>query len=176
MSAPFSSGDLLAMRRFPLQPFGPSVTTVWHRRSDGAWTIYADRPLDTSPRYSLSALAPTVETPIELSWSGAKPTRVSVRAGALSWTVELEQNATTRLKNAIGWLGISGHVSDDHIPLANPMIAWVITSSEATIDGRNLGRLSPRPQELHLGGFWIPPRDLLAFGHAFFEPHARRRT
>jgi hypothetical protein len=176
MTAAFSSGDLLATLRIPLSSFDPASTTVWHRRSDGKWTIYVDRPRpETCSRDFGSALARAIETPICLSWAGAKRQCVSVRACALSWTVELEQTATTRLRNAIGRLGMSGRVSNHHMLLAHPMTVWIIKSSQATIGGNDLGRLVPHPQQIHAGDFWIPPRDLFAFGRAFFETHARRR-
>ena len=44
MGLPFSSGHVLAMRRFPVTSVGPGYTSVWLRRPSGAWSIYADAP------------------------------------------------------------------------------------------------------------------------------------
>lgn len=199
MAAPFSSGDLLAMRRFPSSSIGVGYSAVWHRTSDGEWTIYADRPpMQSCARYFGSALARSIETAISVSWPAPDVLQVEVPAAGLSWSVELEESSTTRLVNALGrgmpdrmWqqpkvlammskvaarvlhtgrLALTGHTPNGQAYIANPMNMWLIRSSRAQIDGRDLGSLAPLPEQVRLGDFWIPQRGIFAFGRAFFEP------
>src|SRR3712207_8448539 len=44
MGVPFTSGDLLAMRRFPASSLGRGYTSVWHRDPRGRWAFYSDVP------------------------------------------------------------------------------------------------------------------------------------
>ena len=60
LGQPFSSGYLLALRRFSATSVGPGYTAVWMRRPSGAWIMYTDVPADVScPRYFGSALEAT---------------------------------------------------------------------------------------------------------------------
>lgn len=199
MGAPFSSGDVLAMRRFAASSIGDPYTTVWHRTRSGDWTIYSDRdPHVTCPRYFGGELARAVETPISVSWPTADRMDIAVPAAAVIWTIELESTPTTRFLNALGrtmtdgmWrngrvlatmsrmaarllhagkLGLSGHTPNGQTFTANPMRLWLIGASHAVIAGRDLGELAPLSEQAHLGEFWIPQRGLFAFGRAFFEP------
>lgn len=42
MGLPFSSGRLLALRRFPASSVGPGFSSVWHWSPDGRWIFYTD--------------------------------------------------------------------------------------------------------------------------------------
>jgi hypothetical protein len=53
MGVPFTSGDLLAMRRSPASSLGESYTSVWHRAPQGRWTFY----LDVSPQLACPAIS-----------------------------------------------------------------------------------------------------------------------
>jgi len=199
MGAPFSSGEVLAMRRFPASSLGGGYTTVWHRTRRGEWTIYSDRdPMQACPRYFGSALAHAIETPISVSWPAPDVMEIEVPLVALTWTVQLEETATTRMLNAVGrsmtdrmWqrprilalvaamasrflhagrLGLAGQAPNGQTFIANPMNVWLIRSSHATLAERDLGTLAALPEQTRLGDFWIPQRGLFAFGRAFFEP------
>jgi hypothetical protein len=199
MAAPFSSGDLLAMRRFPASSLGSGYTTVWHRTPAGEWTIYTDSdPLKSCPRYMGRALAHVVETEIRHQWTAPSRLEVEVPAAQLTWTMELAQTGTTRFMNALaramsermwrsprvlammsrvagrllhaGRLGLSGRLPNGQWFIANPMNVWIIPSSRATVAGRDLGTLAPLPEQARLGDFFIPQRGLFAFGRGFFEP------
>src|SRR5690606_9062829 len=101
MAAPFSSGDLLAMRRFPASSLGGGYTTVWHRATSGEWTIWSDRPpLETCPRYFGSALARAIETPIQVTWSGPRRLASDAPAADARRTPALEATRTARLPTA----------------------------------------------------------------------------
>lgn len=199
MAAPFSSGDLLAMRRFPASSLGQGYTTVWHRTPDGEWTIYSDsNPMHACPRYFGKEIDHAVETPIEIEWPAPRRLAVGVPVASLAWTVELAQTGATRFMNTLGramtdgmWrsprmlasmagvagrllgagrLGLTGRASNGQTFVANPMNVWILASSRATIGERDLGELAPLPEQARLGDFWIPQRGLFAFGRAFFEP------
>lgn len=198
MAAPFASGDLLAMRRFPASSLGHGYTSVWHRTPAGEWTIYADRPpLESCARYFGCALTRAVQTPIALSWRSARRMEIAMPFAQLTWSVDLAQTRTTRFINALGrtmsdrmWrspqviaamsrvastllraerLGLSGRAPNGQAFIANPMTVWLIADSCASIAGRELGALAPLPEQTKLGDFWIPQRPLFAFGRAFFE-------
>jgi hypothetical protein len=199
MAAPFSSGDLLAMRRFAASSLGHAYTSVWHRAKNGDWTMYTDQsPLEACPRYFGSAIARSIETPIGIEWPLPRRMEITVPLADLNWSVELEDTAATRFLNALGssmsdrmWqnprllsamcrvaaavldsgkLGLAGHAPNGQSFVANPMMLWVIRTSSAKLGGRDLGSLAPLPEQQHLGDFWLPQRGLFAFGRAFFEP------
>lgn len=198
MAAPFRSGDILAMRRFPASSLGHGYTSVWHRDPQGEWTFWSDRdPLQACPRYFGRAIAHAEVAPIHVQWPHPRRLEVTIPSAQLHWALELETTAATRLLNGVGrampermWrngnvmslvsamagrllhagrLQLSGRAPNGQTFLANPMELWVIASSQATLAGRDFGELAPVPEQAHLGDFWIPQRGLFAFGRAFFE-------
>ena len=51
MGLPFASGHVLAMRKMH-SSVGPKYQSVWHRRPDGAWTMWSDvDPSQSCQRY-----------------------------------------------------------------------------------------------------------------------------
>ncbi len=204
MAAPFSSGELLAMRRFAASSVGAGYTSVWHRDRAGEWTIFSDAPpLASCCRYMGGAIARAVETEIALSWPAPRRMQIRVPSVDLVWRVDLAQSATTRAMNALargmtermwrrprvlaamarmagkllraGRLQLQGHLPNGQWFIANPTELWLIASSHAVLGGRDLGRPAPLPEQTRLGDFWLPQRGLFAFGRAFFEPLDLRR-
>lgn len=201
MAAPFRSGDILAMRRFPASSLGHGYTSVWHRDRDGTWTFWSDRePSEACPRYFGRAIARALTAPIDVQWSDALRLEVRIPSAELTWTLDLDATPTTRFLNGLGrvmpdrlWrntdvmsvvarmagrllhagrLRLSGLAPNGQAFLANPTELWIIRSSSASLGGRDFGPLAPVPEQAHLGDFWIPQRGLFAFGRAFFEPVA----
>lgn len=199
MGAPFASGHVLAMRRFPTSSVGPGYTSVWHRDPTGAWTFYADTdPLHACTRYFGSDVERAVECPIELSWPGARTLRIRIDSAAFEWRMELTSTPATRAMNAMarllpnglwrnervlslmstiagpllgaGRLGVYGRVPNGQHFVANPMVLWTFGHMTASLGGEDLGQPGPLTQQARLGDFWIPQRGLLAVGRAFFEP------
>jgi hypothetical protein len=199
MAAPFRSGDILAMRRFPSSSLGHGYTSVWHRDPSGSWTFWSDRaPLEACPRYFGRAISHSLTAPIEVSWPAPRRLEVNVPSAELRWTLELERTAATQVLNGLarvmpdrlwrnagamslvstaaghllhaGRLQLSGHAPNGQAFVANPTELWIIRSSSASLAGRDFGTLAPVPEQAHLGDFWIPQRGLFAFGRAFFEP------
>lgn len=94
MGLSFSSGPVLAMRRFPRTGVGPVYTSVWLRRPTGSWTIYADAPAELScARYFGAALQNAVQCPVAVAWTGDTTLRVAV-GGDVDLTWELEWGTT----------------------------------------------------------------------------------
>src|SRR5690349_4907997 len=98
MGLPFSSGHVLAMRRFPVTSVGPGYTSVWLRRPSGAWSIYADAPPEQScARYFGSALESAVQCTVTVAWTGDSSFSVTIgRELELAWHVDLASTPITR--------------------------------------------------------------------------------
>jgi hypothetical protein len=198
MGAPFASGHVLAMRRFPASSVGAGYRSVWHRDPDSAWTFYADvDPLQACTRYFGDGVRRAVECPIDLTWPEPRVLRVSVASAGLAWEIELASTAATRALNAMarlmpdrlwrdrrvlstmaaiagpllraGRLGVQGRTPNGQAFVANPMVLWTIARTTATIGGMDLGPPGPLAEQTRLGDFWIPQRGLFAVGRAFFE-------
>ena len=198
MAAPFSSGHLLAMRRFPVSSVGPGYTSVWHRSPEGFWTMWTDQPpLDACPRYFGSAIDASLETEIAVSWNGPVSFTVGIPAAALVWSIHLRATTATRALNGTAalmpdgfWhnrsvlramasmaggllhaskLSLQGQAPNGQHFVANPMRIWIIDRTEASIAGEPLGEPGPLPVQVRLGDFWLPQRGLFAIGRAFFE-------
>ena len=200
LGVPFTSGHLLAMRRFPATSLGEGYTAVWHRNPQGRWTIYTDVPPQLAcPRYLGSALAEAVVRDIEVAWRGPRDFTVSIEDDpGLIWRISLRETPATRLMNAMGgvlpdslWrqeavlkpmgniaslvlragrLGLTGQVLNGQRFMVNPIRIWMIQSSTARMDEQDLGEVGPLAVQPRLGDFWIPQRGIFAIGRAFFEP------
>jgi hypothetical protein len=201
MAAPFRSGHLLALRRFPASSVGPGYTSVWHHAPDGRWTMYSDvAPAQACPRYFGAALDEARHAVIHLEWTGPQSFTVHLPEVPLLWEVTLQATPTTRafsrLGNAMparwwrsprvlgameplagrllhaGHLGLHGRAPNGQSFVANPRTLWLVARSRAILAGQSLGELGPLPEQVRLGDFWIPQRGLFAFGQAFFHEAA----
>ncbi|WP_211320829.1 hypothetical protein [Arthrobacter livingstonensis] len=188
MGMPFSSGHYLAFRHFPASSIGPGYRSVWLRRPDGQWTIYADAPPELScARYFGSALIAARVAGVTESWKGPYTAAVTV-PGVLEWRFELAQSSATRAVGAMvarmperlwgsgpvlrgmgmmagpvldaGKLRFSGTVPNGQTFRAQPRRVWIVRSASATIDGAVAGRPGRLPQQEHLRDFWLPQRGL----------------
>jgi hypothetical protein len=200
MGVPFSSGDILAMRRFPASSLGQGYTSVWHRDSQGRWTFYSDVPPQLAcPRYFGSAIGEAVVREIGITWTSPRDVTIAIEEDpGLDWHLSLAETPATRLLNAVGgvlpdalWrkeavlkpmgkaaslmlragrLGLTGQVPNHQRFIANPMLIWAIQSSTARMGDQDLGSVGSLPLQTRLGDFWIPQRGIFAIGRAFFEP------
>ena len=199
MGLPFSTGHVLAMRRFPVTSIGPGYRSVWLRRPSGSWTIYADAPPAVScARYFGAALEAVVQCPITVTWTG--DAAFSVRIGGdvdLAWDLELASTPVTRAMTAAlaalpasalenkavlkamgaasgpvlraGRLGLTGAVPNGQGFRAKPRRVWFVSRSSASLKGEDLGRLQPLRVQTRLGGFWIPQRGIFLIGASSFD-------
>jgi hypothetical protein len=200
LGVPFTSGNILAMRRFPASSLGESYTSVWHRNPQGRWTIYTSvAPHLACPRYFGSAIDESGVREIQISWTSPRDFTLSVEEDpALEWHLSLAQTPATRLINAVGGvlpdallrkeavlkamgkaaglmlraghLPLAGQVPNGQRFILKPKHTWVIQSSTARMAYQDLGSVGPLAVQTRLGDFWIPQRGLFVMGHAFFEP------
>lgn len=199
MGLPFSSGHILAMRRFSASSLGPGYTSVWHRTPAGEWVFYATVPPRQSCTRFFGVLASdSMQTAISITWLAPFRLRVTIPAVSLDWDVGVGSTLATRLMNAagrllpraawhssavlaamgrvagpllgVGRVGLEGSVPNGQRFIANPRVLWAITDSRAVLAGENLGPPGPVRPQAHLGGFWIPQRGMFAIGQSYFEP------
>jgi hypothetical protein len=200
MGQAFSSGYLLALRRFPVTSVGPGYTSVWVRRPSGSWTMYTTVPAAVScPRYFSSALEETSVHRIDVAWLDDHRFTVDIADDVgLHWEVSLAASPVTRAMSALasalpaklwrnpaflrlmgavagpvlqaGKMGLIGRVPNGQGFRANPKRVWFISDSTATLGGEDLGSLRPLPVQTRLGDFWIPQRGIFMMGAAAFEP------
>lgn len=202
MGLPFSSGHVLALRRFPATSLGAAYTSIWHRDPSGRWSFRQNAPADMScPRYFGAAVDEFIRTKIDLAWTGQRAFEVG--ADDLHWRVELSATGVTRVMNAVagrlsprvwadprmlramgrvagavmgaGQVGLQGVVPNGQDFQAHPLRIWMVLDSTATLHGRDLGPLGALPEQAHLGDFWLPQRGVFAFGRSFFEEFDPKR-
>jgi hypothetical protein len=188
LGLPFSSGHYLAFRDFPVSSVGPGYRSVWHRTPAGEWTIYANTaPEFSCARYFGTAVQHTVETDVEIQWSGPFTARITV-PGAVDWRLQLGTSAATRMLTAMavrmperlwrnglvlramgafagpilnaGRMKVSGVVPNGQTFQAQPRQLWLVTESRATIQGADAGVPAALPVQDHLADFWLPQRGL----------------
>lgn len=188
MGLPFTSGHYLALRHMTASSIGPSYRAVWHRDSDGHWTVYADAPPEVScARFIGSALTATCTSPIALEWSSPSSLTVEV-PGVLTWRVEIAADFATRVMSSVGarlpagachstWLlrpmsvaagpvlsvgkvRLLGLMPNRQTFGAIPRRVWRVTQSSAEVQGVSLGAPGPLPQQERLGDFMLPQRGI----------------
>ena len=205
MSAPFASGDILAMRRFPATSVGSAYTSVWHRTPDGRWHFYQNvAPPEACPRYFSADLSEMAVAKVIADWTGPRTFTVTVTGPvSLVWDISLRPSPVTLTLNAIGstlpdapWrsrfflrvlgsfagfalraghLGLVGYVPNGQWFIANPRLVWLVSNSSAKLDGHDLGPMGNAGEQARLGDFWLPTRGLFAIGRAFFETYDAAR-
>jgi len=199
MGLPFSSGYVLAMRRFPVTSVGPGYTSVWLRRPAGSWTIYADAAPEVScARYFGSALEGAIQCHVSVDWTADNAFTVAIGGDVdLAWKVELESTPVavamsavmTALPNMLlsnkaflkamgsaagpmlsaGRLGLTGSVPNRQGFRAKPRRMWFISRSSATLAGEDFGIPQPLTSQTRLGDFWIPQRGIFVIGSSAFD-------
>jgi hypothetical protein len=201
MGLAFRSGHVLGLRRFPASSIGPGYRSVWHRDPHGRWTFYQDQPAELAcTRYFGSAVDEVLEGPIRIDWTGPRGLQVRAGDGDLEWTVEVGSTPVTRLFNGVGavlparaWrsrtvlevmsrvagaalragrVRLTGLAPNGQRFVANPLIMWVATASEATVRGVDLGEIGPAPEQARLRDFAIPQRGVFVVGRAMFTDTA----
>lgn len=196
---PFDSGHILALRRFPVSSIGPGYTSIWHRDPEGRWAFYQDAPPELAcSRYFGNEIEETVILHIDIKWDGPRTFTVrSEGERSLEWRVTARPTLTTRLMNAAcglmprswwrrstalslmgvaakaglgtGNLRLTGRMPNGQTYIANPSKVWLVDESRAVIDGVDLGRPGPLPEQERLGEFLIPQRGIFAVASAYFE-------
>lgn len=201
-SLPFSSGYVLALRRFPASSIGLAYSAVWLRDPDGGWTIFSDaRPDLSCARYASKALDAAITTPIRLYWAAPGVLRVEV-PGRLSWEIALRTSRLTRASTSVlrflpptawrsrallrvaEWIGggllvgsrvaMQGRMPNGHRFRVAPRAVLAIAHSRAILDGVDLGSVGPLETQPHLGEVVLPLAGMFAVGDIWFEREVRR--
>ena len=200
MGVPFSSGYILALRRFAASSVGPGYTSVWIRDPAGAWTMHSTAaPASSCARYFGSALGAASTGGISIRWRDGYTFTVDAGDGVdLSWDVTLAATPVTRLLSAVtasvperlwrsrtflramgaaagpvlgaGHIGLTGKVPNGQTFAARPRQLWFVRESRARLQGHNLGQGSALPVQDRLGDFWIPQRGIFMIGSSVFQP------
>lgn len=141
--------------------------------------------------------AESVPAEIDLAWTSPTHLHVTTADGRFDWHVELAGTPVTHLMNAMGalmpapaWksttvlkamggmaslmlgagrLGLSGMTANEQEFVANPWRIWRVSDSTAMIDGVDVGRPAPLPEQVRLGDFWIPQEGIFAMGRVYVE-------
>ncbi|HUI77373.1 MAG TPA: hypothetical protein VLY24_05640 [Bryobacteraceae bacterium] len=189
---PFSSGHILALRRFESSSVGAAYTSVWHRNPKGRWTFHQNVPPDQScPRYFGAAISENTTEPIRIEWTDRRRFCVTVDApGEIVWDVCLAPTPATRMINAAasalpaswwrrrsllstmetaarwmlgtGRMNLTGCTPNGQLFTAAPRLIWSIAQSRATIRGVDAGTPAPLPKQATLGDFYVPQRGIFA--------------
>jgi len=199
MGLPFKSGHVLCLRRFPVSSLGKGYSSVWHRDPEGRWVFIQDvQPQMGCSRYFGSAVDRSIVGDIRIAWTGDREFIVRVEGDyVVEWTVRLDETMSTMLMNAFGsmvpsswWrsplvlglmgraggfvlgagrLNLTGRVPNGQRFVANPRYVWVISDSEARVQGRDLGPPGPLAVQARLGDLWLPLQGRFFAGNAFLE-------
>jgi hypothetical protein len=201
MGLPFTSGHVLALRRFPASSIGPGYTSVWHRDPTGQWTFYSDvEPHFSCSRFFADAQSTAERGAIRLKWANAWELTIEVPAARLVWDIRLTETPATRALNRVaavlpaplwrwpvtltliasvagralnaGQFQLFGLTPNAQHFRANPGRLWLIEKSRALIGSVDVGEPGPLREQARLGDFLIPQRGLFAIGSSFVEPYA----
>jgi hypothetical protein len=140
------------------------------------------------------------EGPIRIDWTGARGFRVRAGDGDLDWTIEVGSTPVARFFNVVaaalparawrsrpllevmsrvagtalraGRVRLTGLAPNGQRFVANPLIMWVATRSNASVRGIDLGEMGPAPEQAHLRDFAIPQRGMFVVGRAIFTDAA----
>lgn len=197
MGVTFTSGHVLALRRFPASSLGYGYSAVWYRDPKGRWTFWSDvSPQASCARFFGEAIDEVLRAPIDLRWDGARSLHVTVGA-EVDWYISLRATPVTmamnlgmrllpdrlwrhpRVLRALGWIagrvlklgqvGLVGRVPNGQQFLANPYRIWRVTDSRAVVRGIPLGPIGPLATQAMLGDFAIPQQGIFSLGRAHFE-------
>jgi len=198
MGLPFSSGHILALRRFPASSLGYGYSSVWHRDPEGQWTFWSDNPPEAScARFFGCSVAQVAVATIRIRWNGPRRFRVVVGEGVIDWSVELVSTPATMMMNAVagclseeswrrprvlramsrlagpflgvGAVNLIGCSPNGHRYMASPRRVWMVGASQAKVGGGLIGPPGPLAKQESLGDFAIPQRGIFVIGRAHFE-------
>lgn len=206
MGVPFTTGDYLALRRWPATSFGPGYTSVWHRDPAGSWTIHADAPPERScVRFMGAAVEHTRTVPIRLEWPADD--RLVVTVGTdIEWTLRLGETVTSRMLTGTagalpslvwrtgptlwligssagamlrtGRLQLAGRAPNGHLFRVTPLRTWTVPDTSARVLGRDLGAPHPLPRPPRIGKIRLPQRGIFFADTSatFAEPPGTSRS
>lgn len=194
---PLTSGNVLALRVFPVNDFAPYVT-VWRRDPDGAWAIYYDapRPDVACPRYYGPATRTVQRASISLEWRGPSELRIRMDEPPLAWTVRMREPLALKVLNFIsrrmplwtwrrpaflkprewmarvlglGRITLAGPMPSGHYGILMPQQMFFVERCTAVLDGVDLGAPTTMKPNPDIGGVPLPARGVFAIGQAHWR-------
>ena len=201
----FRSGDVLALRHFPVSTLGRGYTSVWHRSPAGRWTFYTDVTDAGCARYFRPAVDEIVPAPIRLEWTSPRRAVVTIDGGhRLTWSLLMRSTLLTRLYNArgnafsprlivyprlvkvldimarltpgIGPLPLAGRTPNGSRFTVAPSHLWLVQASRACICGQDTGPSERLDHPVSIGEVMIPRRPILTAGHVVVLPGITHST
>jgi hypothetical protein len=199
MGVPFTSGHILALRRFPITSIGYGYTSLWHRNPLGHWTFIQDVPPQNGcSRYFGSAVDRILERKIDINWKNPNEFSVEIEGDyPVQWDVSLKLDTMARMMNTAaglipdrwwrkrallsivgktgsillggGRFNLTGNVPNGQQFLSNPKTVWMVDSSRAVICNRNLGPVGPLPEQVRLEDIWLPQSGRFFIGNVYLE-------
>ncbi len=197
-ASPFESGDVLALRVFPVNDFAP-YRTVWHRTPQGAWSIYVDSPRMeiACPRYYAAAVEWTGPAHISLKWTGPSQLLIEMDNPRLEWTIAMTSSPLMRVMNAIslsipeplwraplvlrafermgsllldmGDVSLSGKAPNGQYSIMMPRQMFPIASATARLGGEDFGKPVRSKDNPAIGELRLPARPFFAIGQGYFK-------
>ena len=105
--------------------------------------------------------------------------RLGRAAGRLAVRIVLKaMGATAGRVLGVGKVQMTGTTSNQQHFDANPLRIWYVTTSQAVVEGEDLGPIGPLAEQAHMSDFYFPQRGMFAVGRVFISPlkPARRET
>jgi hypothetical protein len=193
MTLPFDTGHVLALRVFPETNHG-SVSAVWHRTPEGAWSTYVDAssPRRPPPRLFESVCRESNSTSISVTWPTVNRVEIGMTEPALRWSVQLRRSPFTRMVNrtlhripmeayrcrpglvtvrymadralGFGTTDPGGTVSSGPHMLAKPDRLLLVHDARAQLGGVDLGKPTGAGTSSTAGSFRWPARGVVVWG------------
>jgi hypothetical protein len=199
MGLPFESGHVLGLRRFPVSSIGPGYSSIWHRSPDGRWSFWSTiAPEVSCARYTGEISDDSRQAAIQLAWPGPYRLTITAEDPSLCWEVTFAATPASRALSALaqrmpgrflasesalrllgpvagtllgtGRLALTGRMPNRQVFHLVPSHVWLVTASRARLDGTDLGRPAPLPEQATIGDFRVPQRGLLAVGDLDIDP------
>jgi hypothetical protein len=208
MILPFSSGHMLGLRVFPENDFAP-YKSVWHLSPQDDWSIYNDGPSfsTTCPRWWGSALKRAELSHISLNWVEDNSLEVVLQDPPLKWFMEMTAPPFLQILNALstslplwtwkksaflrirewiakyvfdmGDLRFSFMTPEGQNAIIMPEQIFFIKTSEAELEGVDLGKPVSLEKNPDIGGVPLPTRPSFIVGQAhgtIVDPDEYRQT
>ena len=158
MGLPFSSGHVLAMRRFPASSIGSGYTSVWHRTPAGQWSFWQNQaPEGGCSRYFSAEVSAVLETSVEVAWPQPDQIHVSVPEVGFDWRATMGTSARLQAFNALGSaLPDRAWRSQRLLAVMGPVAGALLGFGSVTMTGRR--RTDNRSWSTPASSGWSPTR------------------
>ena len=194
----FTSGHIVALRRFTASSIGPPYTTIWVRDPHGRWVFHTNvEPRRSCPRYFGPLLHAARVDDIEVTWIGSSELYLAARDARLRLAIRFTADLRTRVMSSlmrvapegiwhddamtrrmgaaggrllrVGAIRLAGRAPSGHRYHIRPTGVWRVESAAGVFGGRDIGDPVPLEHALTLGDMTIPRRSLFMTGTVSFD-------